>query len=84
MYNQESENEQRSLCLIDGVPWRGKTGAVLVKLFLSLLYLNMFLMNSNTLYLGRLYQITQVADEIGVGVHFNPFVSVNDEVLAIQ
>lgn len=30
-------------------------------------------------YLGGAKLITQVADEIGVGVHFNPFVSVNDE-----
>lgn len=34
---------------------------------------------SSMVYLGGAKLITQVADEIGVGVHFNPFVSVNDE-----
>jgi hypothetical protein len=29
-----------------------------------------------------LFQITQVADKIGVGVHFNPFVTWNDKVFA--
>ena len=63
---------------MDGVLWRGETGnAVRHSLFLNYLSIT----TPDVFFSNWFDQVTEVADEIGVGVHFNPYVTWNKKVL---